>query len=190
MAQASAESIARRYARALFELALERDQLEPLRQEIEDFAELFKQNDDLRGFLTNAGIHHRHKSDVVGRVFADRLSELVMNFLQVVIAKERAGLLLEMCQEYVELDDEHAGRVHGVLVTAVALGPEELEELSQRVGASIGKEVTLSNRVDATILGGSILIVGERVWDNSVRENLHRFSQHLRAAGEIKLSAS
>ena len=190
MAQASAESIARRYARALFELALESDQIALLRQEIDAIADLLKQNDDLREFLLNAGIYRKHKAAMISRVFTNQLSDLAMNCLQVIIAKERAPLLMEICDEYIIIDDDHAGRVQGVLITAVSLEPEEIAELARQVGESIQKQVTLSTRVDATILGGSILIIGERVWDNSVRENLQRFSQHLRVAGEIRLSAS
>ena len=190
MAQASAESIARRYAAALFELALESQQTELVREEIDAIANLLQQNHGFRELLVNAAIHHKHKAEVISRVFANQLSELAMNFLQVVIAKDRSPLLLEICDEYIIIDDEHAGRVHGVLVTAINLDANEIAEFARQIGDSIKKQVTLSNRVDATILGGSILTIGERVWDNSVRENLHRLSQHLRTAGETRLSAS
>ena len=102
-----------------------------------------------------------------------------MRFLQAVVQRGRQGLFREMAQEYATLVDVKFNRVRA----GVTLAKEPDEALRERIRKALtealGKEVLPSFTADPAILGGTIVRVGERIYDGSVRRRMARLRRQL-----------
>jgi F-type H+-transporting ATPase subunit delta len=177
MAEDYRQSVAKVYAEALFSLASECGQNETVLEEINTLADLIEKENDFAVFLASRAISPERKIAVFEKVFGAIFSELMMNFLGVVVKKERVSLLTLIRRSYVDLEDQRAGRVKGTLTTAVALEDGERVRLSEQISRALRKTFSLKTKVDAGILGGMILTVGDRVIDGSIRGSLERMAR-------------
>lgn len=175
-------SVARRYARALFELARERGQVEAIGRDLEQVVRTLESRQDLRALWEHQEVSPRVKQAMIRQEFGDKVSELVLNFLAVVTTRRREAWLGRMLAEYTALADEALGQVEVEVRSAAPLPIETLAELKIRLGQRLGKEVRLTQKVDPDLLGGVVLRVGDVLMDGSVRTQLKRMKERLAAA--------
>ena len=165
-----ARASARRHAQAAFQIALEREQLDTWRRDLERISEAVNEP-LLFSFLASPKIHFGEKA----RVLRERLEEinpLAMNLALLLVAKGRLGILGEMVLEYGRLLDEHRGIAHAEVATAVPLHPEEKGRLTYRLSDMVGKEIVLTPTVDPSIIGGLVARVGDKLIDGSTKGRL------------------
>jgi F-type H+-transporting ATPase subunit delta len=175
-------STATAYARSLLELAREKDQAEPVGEELRDLRKLVESNPTFAEFLANPGVSEAERGEVLGRVFEGRVSPLLMNFLRVLNAHGRLGLLAPISETYDNLLDELLGKVEVDVIVARRLASEELEEVRGRVAQALGKEPVLHQYVDESIIGGLVLRVQDRLIDASIRSQLRLLREQMLAA--------
>ena len=180
--------IGRVYAEALFALSEASRQTKTVRVELDGLAALITDDEDFAAFLASPAIGREQKRASLNKIFASRMSELVMAFLQVANGNERLGLLREVRDAFCDLQDAQAGRIKGTLVTAIELAHDELGRLTEQIGRALRKKVSLEAKVDPEILGGMVVTVGGTVLDASVEKDIQRFSQQLlrRAGQEVR----
>jgi F-type H+-transporting ATPase subunit delta len=169
------------YARAFIELAEEQKALEAVIPEVRLLGGLFREDRLLRTFIESPRISIGVKKGLIDRVFRGKLSDLTVNFLQLVVAKRRQAFLAGILSESEVLYDKAMGRVHVEATTAVPLSPGGQEGLVAALKRSLGKEVVLQNRVRPEILGGLIIREGDYVADSSVRTALARIENRMLA---------
>ena len=189
MSQATAYSVARVYTDALFELALADHQTVAVRGELDALGKLLDGDDGFACLLENPAIRRDEKTELLTRLFENRFSRLMMNTLGVLATKDRLSLLRDIRTEYSTLEDRHAGRVDGTLVTAIELGKDEITRLAEQIGRMLKKKIKLEGTVDPAILGGLILKVEGKVWDDSVRKSLGEMTKEIKNARNRKLTA-
>ena len=190
MASDRSQAIARVYAEALFEIAQEREQAASVREGLCHLAEVERCSEPWRTFLETPVIRREEKAATIVKVFRGKVSELVMDFLMVVARKNRLGLLDEVAESFVELEDRAAGRVWGKMVTAVELDQHEQVRLAEQVSRALRKTVTLQSTVDPEILGGMVLTVEDTVMDGSVRRRLSQYAEYLRRGADRELDVN
>nr|PZN42818.1 MAG: F0F1 ATP synthase subunit delta [Bacillota bacterium] len=176
-------SVARRYARALFDLARERGQVEEVGREVEQVVEAMRASRELRGLWEHQEVSPRLKCALLEQHFKGKVSDLVLHFLFLLVAKRREVWLPRILREYVALADEALGRVEVEVRSAVPLPDEVLDRLAERLRQRLGKEVRFVRRVDPSLLGGLVVRVGDVLMDGSVRTQLRRMQQRLVGAG-------
>lgn len=167
-------SAASTYAEALFGAARDREELEAVRDELEDFVASVEENEELRLFFFSGHIPEGQKRRAIDGLTEDmRLS--TRNFLKVLLDNDRAEILEDVVRYYSDLVEDHLGRVEVEMVTAVELDDDALERIRERLANILsGKEVILYDSVDPGILGGAVFrFDGNRV-DSSVRGQLNR----------------
>ncbi len=190
-----AEGIARRYARALLEVAQQADEVETVRRDLVALvallaAEASRAGADgraapsgLRLFLEHRLVPADAKLALVDRVLGGRFSPAVVNLVRLLVEKRRERLLEAIAREYVRLA-EAAQRVANVRVTsAVELPPAVLAGLRQSLERRLDRRVRLQPEVDPQLIGGLVLRVGGRVYDASVRRRLERLKERLGEPG-------
>jgi F-type H+-transporting ATPase subunit delta len=171
--------LARRYARALFMLALERDLLDKIHQELEAFAEILRDNRDLRLFLSAPQVDRSEKRRVVESLFQDRFSNVFFNFLMLLIEKGRQALFSEIVEQFGALYDRHRNRVRALAISAIPLEEHHLDELRRALAGHLRSEVKIDNQVDPSILGGLVVKIDGQVLDGSIRSQLKRLGESL-----------
>ena len=173
------ESMARPYAEALYELAAERGTVDEIQQELASLGSLGDTLPEWSEFLASPAVSREAKGQVLDRVLGPVVSELMGDFLGVLARKGRLELLGAVRACYSALYDAACHRVRGTLVTAVDLTDEQQRRVTERVSGALGQAVELAARVDAGIIGGMVLTVGDVAMDGSVQRSLERFEGQL-----------
>ena len=161
---------ARRHAQAVFQLALERGELDLWRGDLERIATAIK-DPVLYPLLESPKIPFSKKA----RILSQRLegvTPLAMNLAYLLVAKRRLGIAGDIVVEYQRLVDDHRGIAHAEVATAVPVDEAVKDELAQRLGHLVGREVVLSTSVDPSLIGGLVARVGDKLIDGSIRSRL------------------
>jgi F-type H+-transporting ATPase subunit delta len=160
------------YAEALFEAAREREVLEEVLGDLQEFAEALHESEELRLFFYGVQIPEREKRRAIDALTED-MALSTRNFLKILSDNGREEILEEVLVRYEELVKEHLGKVEVEVTTAVELSEEELHRVRERLGKMLeGREVILHTSVDPNILGGAVFRFGGRMVDSSVRGQL------------------
>lgn len=170
--------LAQRYAKALFAIALERKQLEPLRHELYEFVNTVEENKGLRQFLRSPENSRVEKRAAIERVFRAQCSPIMFSFLLLLVEKGRIGAYREIHQSFQRLHDKHSRKIKALAISAVPLEKSELEALKTDLTDVLKMNLEIENRVNPGILGGLILDLDGKILDGSLRLQLER----LRAA--------
>ncbi|HVD12159.1 MAG TPA: ATP synthase F1 subunit delta [Gaiellaceae bacterium] len=169
------------YAHALFEAALEKKRLEPVREQLAQIVAAESEVPELRELLRNPQLDPRARKAALEELLADG-DELLRNFLLLLADKGRAGQLEEIAREFERLIGEHEGIVHAELTTAVELSDEEARKLLGQIEKASGSKVEARRSVDPDLIGGIVLQVGSHRLDASVRGRLERLRRELATA--------
>lgn len=165
-------TIARNYADTLLELARRAGDLDGWGAMITEVADAIRGDVRLSRFLESPRVTAAAKNAIIGKAYADRLPRPFVRFLQAVITHRRQHLIPEIAAEYMALVDDVQDRVHAQVTVArepdATLRTDVVRELSR----VLGKQVVPHFIVRPDILGGTIVRVGDRVMDGSVRRRL------------------
>jgi len=166
---------AKRYAQAAFELA--GSDLAGWQRAIEEIAE-FMGDDEVRKVLENSRIPQEPKLRLVAAALAD-LPAMPLNLARLLVRKKRTGLAPEIAVQFRGLVSAQEGILKAHATTAVPLTSAERESLSQRLESSTGHPVELETDVDPELLGGVVVLMGDRLIDASVRGRLQALRKSL-----------
>jgi F-type H+-transporting ATPase subunit delta len=174
------EAIAKRYARAFFEAAAERDLLDRMGDELRALVELLRQHATLRQVLAAPHVAERGKRELLAKALAGKVHPLLLELLYLLLDKKRFDLLGEIFEGYHRMLEERRGDVRVVVTTARELAPDLEQKLVARLRARTGKNVLIEKKIDPGILGGIIVRIRERVLDASIRRSLQEMREALR----------
>lgn len=160
--------VALRYAKSLFDLALEQNQAEKAFADMELIANTTKQSHDLVVLLNSPIISTDKKIAVINGVFGDKISQLTTAFLNIIATKRREHYIPGIAQEFVEMYKKHKGIEVAYLTTAVAIDDSTRQQILDLVKKQSGKEVELVEKIDSSVIGGFILRYGDNQIDTSV----------------------
>src|SRR5579884_1126525 len=174
----AAESVARRYARAMFELALERKQ--PLEEWLSDLQAIEAALEDpaVRPTLVSPNLDFERKRELVDRALAG-LDPLRRNFVYLLLERGRVELVGAIVREFRSMMLEHQGIAEATVTTAVPISDAEADRIGALLGRLVGKQIVITRQVDPSIIGGVVARVGDRLINGSVAERLAALRQQL-----------
>ena len=174
-------SIARRYARALFDLAVEKNQVESWANALAQLQQVVAASPELRDVLENP-VYTREQRRAVGGKLALLLNlpEEPANLLYLLGDRNRLSHLHAIADTFSRLADEKLGRVRAKLISAVPLDAAAQERIASRFAQATRREVLLASEVDPSLLGGVVAQVGALTYDGSVRTQLEALRQQLK----------
>jgi F-type H+-transporting ATPase subunit delta len=176
--------IVMRYARALLQLANERQESEQIRTELESVREILDANKTFEAMLSDPAVGVTTRSQLVERAFGGgRASPTMANFLGLLNSKGRIGLLREIVAAYSDLMEQQLGNVEVDVTVAQQLSADQLEQVRLRVSKALGRNAVVQQRVDDAIIGGLVLRVEDKLIDASVRHQLETLRRQLLQAG-------
>jgi F-type H+-transporting ATPase subunit delta len=173
-------AVARVYARSLLALSEEDGIADQVQAELGGLAAQVATHAEISAFLASPLVGETHRAEALEAMFRGRLSDLLLDTLQVMNGKGRAGLLPALAAAFAEELDRLRGRVDVAVTTAIPLSDEFRERVRSVVAERSGKQPRLSESVDPEILGGMVLRIGDRKFDASVATQLRRMDQRLR----------
>jgi F-type H+-transporting ATPase subunit delta len=175
----AAAGSARRYARALLDVALAQGDPAALREDLRRGAALLSAERELSGVLAHPGVPADRRRAIAKAVFAGRSSPLMERLVDLLAERGRVALLPEIESAFAEAWNAHRGVVAAEATSAVALDPAQVQALGGALRTVSGREVELRQRVDPAVLGGVVVRMGERTYDGTVRAQLAGLRQRL-----------
>ncbi|HOK05573.1 MAG TPA: ATP synthase F1 subunit delta [Syntrophales bacterium] len=167
-------TIAKRYARAFFEIAEEERRLEEYYNELNGFLSIVEGNEDLKGFLANPVFDQAEKKAVVESILKKiNISGITANFIKLLTDKRRIVILRDIVECYREMMDEALHTVRVNVKTAFPLSDELKAQLQSGLEAQTGKRVQMTVTEDPSLLAGIVVRVGDTLYDNSIRTQLN-----------------
>lgn len=173
-------TLARRYAKALVQIGSEGGLIDRFRDELTAIERVFSANTDLKAVFANPAFTAEQKKEIMKElILTVKCSELVGNFLLLLVDKNRVAFLDQIVHTYATLADEQSGIIRPVIRTAFALDESQVASIQGALEKKSGKKVIPQVTVDQTILGGVITQIGDTAFDSSVKTQLKRIQDIL-----------
>ena len=175
------ELVAKRWALALMELALEDENIskEDILDDIEEVAETIKGSEELSNVINNPSISTEEKQIVICKLFQNNIMPIVYNFLFVLNLRKRLGIIEEIAIEF-RKELERIKNITRVNITsAIELNNERKNDIKSKISEKLNKDIICDWGVDNEIIAGLIFKIDESIIDNSVRHKLEDLSREI-----------
>ena len=173
--------LARRYAKALFSISVEDNQVDKVERELAEFTELVNANAELKSYLEDPTVLPMDKRDALkGITEKMALSEMVRNFIALLGEKGRIGVFSDIRNQFRILADAHAGKAIATVTSATALAPEMEKNIATSLSKLTGRTVSIFTKVDPELLGGIVAEIGGVVYDGSLKTQLRTLRERAR----------
>ena len=174
-------ALPRKYARALFEAARNREALDPVLDGMESLRSLDVADAAFLRFLMSPEVRTDHKLSFLDTVFKPRVHELVAGLLRLLVEKGRIAILPDILEEFRELAEEARGILRIQVETALPLADDQADRLRQELESLSGNKVILEKKTNAAIIGGIVVHYRDKILDRSVRRGVRNLSEALKA---------
>lgn len=177
-----AKLVSKVYGDALFEAALEKGKVEQLYEEAKALLKILENNPELLTLLGSPRIVREEKADMIREIFGGRVCEELEAFLTIIVGKNRQKELSAVLAHFIRRVKEYKKIGEATVTSAVPLKEKQKAELEKKLLASTEYvELEMDYQVDASILGGLVIRIGDRVVDSSIKTRLYELKKELSA---------
>jgi len=167
------EDVAQVYARALFEVAKEHEQLDEIRDQLGQFVAALDEHRQMAVFFFSPYFSTDEKKNALERS-VEGADAFFMNFLEALLEHRRMPVIFRIRTEYEQLWDEENKQLPVQITSAIPLDEKTVKGIGDRISERTGQTVELSTRVDPDLIGGIVLRVGNVILDASIRNRLNQ----------------
>jgi len=171
-------TLARPYAKAAFEYAIEANRLAEW-SDMLSFASQVVSDETMQQLLTSPHFTKQDQQDAMLKICADKLDDKGINFIKLLAQNGRLVTLAEIEVLFNFLRSEFEKTVEAQITSATALNEQQIAQITEKLAAKLGRQVEASVEVDAELLGGLIIQAEDLVIDGSVRGQLAKLSDTL-----------
>ncbi len=168
---------ARRYAQAVFQIALERAELDRWQSDLRKIASL-GEDAAFTMLLESPRLHFDDKTRLLSEQLGD-VNPLALNLVYLLVTKGGLSIVGEITEEYQRLLDSYHGIEQAEVITAIPLDDEERLKIEERLGAVVGKKVVIKPEVDSSLIGGIVARIGGKLMDGSTRSRLEALKKEM-----------
>jgi F-type H+-transporting ATPase subunit delta len=173
-------TIAKRYALSLVQLGAECGLVDRFRGELADVENLFSTTPEIPAAFADPALSHERKKNIMRELVGScACSELMGNFLLLLVDKNRVAFFSQIVKAYGQLADEHLGILRPVITTAFELDAGQLAAIREALEKKSAKTIIPQLTVDKAFLGGVVVQIGDTVYDSSVKTQLKRLQDQL-----------
>jgi F-type H+-transporting ATPase subunit delta len=164
-----AQQIAKKYGRALFELAKERNLVDQAWEQFNALSAYFRADTTFLDFVTAPQIGDGDKADLVKKVFEPRLERIFYEYIQMLVAKHRIHYLPEIIEEFDRLVRADRGMARAVCITTAPISEAQRRQLIERLSKKTNLKIELEEKIDKAIIGGMVVIIQDQILDSSIK---------------------
>jgi F-type H+-transporting ATPase subunit delta len=173
-------SLARRYAKAIFQIGVSQGDLDKLGADVRSFAKAMRESPELLSVLTNPAIRRADRKKVIEEILRGiAVQSSTRNLVLLLLDGERLATLPAISRELDAMIEAKSGRVSADVTSAKPLDPAQLSQITAALEKLSGKRVTVRTREDAELLGGVVAKLGDTIYDYSLRTQLRTFRDEL-----------
>ena len=168
------------YGDALFELALEQNELDSVAEQVELLAQAFAENPELLKLLNHPKISKEEKISVIENIFRGRFSDDIVGFLVIITQKDRGAEIEAILNYFLAKVREYKKIGVARVVSAVELSADQKKRVEEKLLQQTSYEsFEVDYKVDEALIGGMIIRIGDRIVDSSVRSSLLEMRKQL-----------
>lgn len=173
------EFLDRRYALAIYEVAESKNQVEKYIQDLKDICDVIYENEDFYKIVVHPQISTSNKKQTFKKAFEGKIDEELLNFLLLLIEKDRIGFLKEKVAQLEQIYLEKRNMIVAKVKSVIPLSEAQQDKLKENLGKKFNKEIILKQEIDKSIIGGLCVKVGDEVIDGSIRYQLEQIKLHM-----------
>ena len=178
------QSIAGRYAQAVFDIVKEDEGLDALDRQIADLGAALHDSADLRSLISSPLYSRDDQARAIGAVVQKMgFSPVLANTLQLMARNRRLFVLPQLVRQLQALIADERGEVTADVTSAIALNDDQQARLRDTLARKSGKKVKLNTRVDEALIGGMIVKLGSQMIDSSIRSKLASLQNVMKEVG-------
>ncbi|MBR6627177.1 MAG: ATP synthase F1 subunit delta [Lachnospiraceae bacterium] len=175
-----AKLVSKTYGEALFEIAVEGNKTAELMEEVQGIVKILDANPEFDNLMKHPGVSKQEKLQIIREVFRGKTSGELSGFLEVVVSKERYNELRSILKYFIDRVKEADKIGVAYVTTPMALSDVQKKSVEARILAtSEYKTMEMCYKVDASLIGGMIIRIGDRVVDSSIRTKLDELTKQL-----------
>ena len=171
--------ISHRYARVLFRMVQSHDSIESQLKDFEPLEILVQKPSEFLRFMNSPQFDDTLKIDLLKRSLGDNCDPIIATFLLYLFKKKRLEFLPEIIKEYRRLVSEKLGILNVRLISASSVDADTNDKLTQKLDKLFQRKTTIQHEIKPSLIGGGILMIGNKMLDASVKGKLTRLKKHL-----------
>ena len=171
--------VAKRYAKALFELALEEKLLNEIEADLQRINRAVEQSAEFNELLSNPLIADQDKVKLILPLFEGKVRQLTLDFLALLGQKRRFSVLPDIIVQFNGMMLAYRNIVEAEVISAVKLSANQLERIKKQMEEITGKKLLLKEQTEGSLIGGFIVKVQDMIIDNSIRHHLDKLRERL-----------
>ena len=175
---AEKSTIARPYAEAIFALAKEQSELKAWSSMLSTLA-IIADDSNMKAMISNTNVGKSQLADLILEICGKQLSDHGKNLVKLLAENRRLTLLNEIAAQYEVLRAEEEKTIEAEVISAFEVSDAQQKQIAEKLKARLGREVTLSCRVDPSLLGGAVIKAGDLVIDGSTIGQIQKLSIEL-----------
>lgn len=169
---------ARPYARAAFAFASDSNAI-PQWADMLSFCAAIADDSTMQAALDQPTLNRQQKGELFNQVCAEKLNDQGKNFVKLLAENDRIMLLPDIAVLFHHYQSEAEGSVDAELISALEVNDQQIQAISASLAKRLGKKVSLTTKIDESLIGGAIIRAGDMVIDGSVRGRLEKLSNNL-----------
>ncbi len=175
-----AKLVSKTYGDALFELAISEDKLDVLFDEAKGLVTVFSENQELMKLLNHPKVVKEEKIKVIENIFKGKVSDDMTGFLALIVKKDRYNSIIDILNYFIDTVKEYKNIGVAYVTTACELTNSQKSEIEAKLkGTTKYVEFEMNYLVDASLIGGMIIRIGDRVVDSSIQSKINDLSKTL-----------
>jgi F-type H+-transporting ATPase subunit delta len=175
------QEIAEVYARSLFDVAMEKDVLDDVHDQLGEFADALDESRDLQVFFFSPYFSSEEKKDAIGKI-VEGADEHFVRFLELLAERHRMPVLFRIRRELDALWAEENKLLAVTITSAVELDKNTVKRIRKEIEEQTGRKTELTTNVNPDVLGGLAVQVGNSIMDGTVRARLERLRRQVASA--------
>ena len=176
-----AKLVSKTYGDALFAVAMEEDRLDEFFETAKDLSDILRTNEEFGKLMNHPKIVKEEKIKIVEEVFGNKVPGEILGLMKLMVTKGRASEMLSVFDYFVNLVKEEKKIGKADVTTAIALNENQRKQVEEKLLETTDyQSFEMQYHVDASIIGGMVIRIGDRVVDSSVKTKLQDLTRELR----------
>lgn len=173
------KKIARKYAKALLDVATEDNALLKVKENLELINDTIKNNKQLSVVFYSPVIEIKDKKEIIKQIFEKYLTKSSLDFLFLLIDKNRTDILKETTEQYIQLINERNNIINPIIISAVELSDTQKNKIIEKLQTKMTKTIVPEYQINTDIIGGLIIEIEDKTIDCSLKTKFENMQKEL-----------
>lgn len=170
--------VAKEYAIALFDIALEKNILDKITEELIILTEIINEDNNITKLLSHPQLSKVEKKEIVKKIF-NSVNQTLLNFIYVIVDNNRFVDINDIKREFINLYNEYLNILEVEAITAIPITDTQVSLLEKKLAQKYRRKINIKNIIDTSIIGGMVLKINNQIIDYTIKTQLQSLKSHI-----------